>query len=123
MRLKCIFHGFLALSVTASLRHAQSQPVTFDWFEYSGTNAIETKIAAGEYQNPILSRFYPDSSICREVRNFISSIPRSPIFPAFRFSRVMIWSTGSNWAMKFIFPINCLTIVKAYPSFAGSGLR
>ncbi len=55
----------VALAVATTVVSAQSSPVAFDWFEYSGTNALETKVGAGEFQNPILTGFYPDPSITR----------------------------------------------------------
>jgi len=47
----------VALAVATMIVSAQSSPVAFDWFEYSGTNAMETKVGAGEFQNPILTGF------------------------------------------------------------------
>jgi xylan 1,4-beta-xylosidase len=78
--------GMTALALAANPVSAQPQPVAFDWFEYSGTNALETKAGAGEYQNPILAGFYPDPSICRVgddyylINSTFAYFPGIPIF-------------------------------------------
>ncbi|MCS7338201.1 MAG: glycoside hydrolase family 43 protein [Verrucomicrobiae bacterium] len=65
---------------------AEPKPVSFEWFEYSGTNAFEVKPGPGEYQNPILAGFYPDPSICRVgqdyymVNSTFAYFPGIPIF-------------------------------------------
>jgi alpha-N-arabinofuranosidase len=45
---------------------AHAQPVAFDWFEYSGKDAIySAPLPAGSFHNPILAGYYPDPSITR----------------------------------------------------------
>src|SRR5690625_5189220 len=47
-------------------RTASSDP-SFEWFEYTGNDVIfaDSVAGPGEYQNPILTGFYPDPSIVR----------------------------------------------------------
>jgi xylan 1,4-beta-xylosidase len=57
------------LAFCAPLAHAQS--VSFDWFEYTGHDAVfENPLPAGHYRNPILAGFYPDPSITRAGNTF-----------------------------------------------------
>ena len=50
---------------------ACADPVSFDWFEYSGHDAVFAKpLPAGSYRNPILTGFYPDPSITRAGNRF-----------------------------------------------------
>lgn len=66
----------------------QSPPVAiFDWFEYSGRDAADTRaLPAGHYRNPILAGFYPDPSLCRVgddfylVNSTFAYFPGIPIF-------------------------------------------
>src|SRR5690606_13866445 len=56
-----IFLSWL-LAVTASAETT----VSFDWFEYTGRDAVfELEKPPGHYRNPILAGFYPDPSITR----------------------------------------------------------
>jgi alpha-N-arabinofuranosidase len=62
-------------------------PIAFDWFEYTGDDAVATApLPAGSYRNPILAGFYPDPSICRVgedyylVNSSFSYFPGIPIF-------------------------------------------
>src|SRR4051812_23406011 len=85
--------AFTLLAATTLLR-AEPGPVAFDWFEYSGTNALETKVAAGEYQNPVLSGFYPDPSICRVGDDFYlinSTFAYFPGIPIFHSRDLVNW--------------------------------
>jgi xylan 1,4-beta-xylosidase len=67
---------------------AASADPRFDWFEYTGNDAIFRDSAAGpgEYQNPILTGFYPDPSITRAgddfylVHSTFSFFPGVPVF-------------------------------------------
>ncbi len=50
---------------------AHAQPVTYDWFEYTGNDAIySAPLPAGSFHNPILSGYYPDPSITRAGDKF-----------------------------------------------------
>ncbi len=78
---------------------AQPQPVAFDWFEYSGTNALEAKAGPGEYQNPILTGFYPDPSICRAGDDFYlinSTFAYFPGIPIFHSRDLVNWKHIGN---------------------------
>jgi alpha-N-arabinofuranosidase len=62
-------------------------PVAFDWFEYSGRDAVfASPLPPGSYRNPILAGFYPDPSICRVgddfylVNSTFAYFPGLPIF-------------------------------------------
>ncbi len=45
---------------------AHAQPVVFDWFEYSGNDALySAPLPAGSFHNPILAGYYPDPSVTR----------------------------------------------------------
>lgn len=50
---------------------AHAEPVSFDWFEYTGHDAVFAEpLPAGSYRNPILAGFYPDPSITRAGNRF-----------------------------------------------------
>lgn len=69
-------------------------PVWFDWFEYTGTNAVEVTVGQGEYQNPILAGFYPDPSICRVGNDFYmvnSTFAYFPGIPIFHSRDLVNW--------------------------------
>ncbi|MDR3459768.1 MAG: glycoside hydrolase family 43 protein [Verrucomicrobiae bacterium] len=76
----------LILSAATAWLRAEPAPVAFDWFEYSGTNAMEIDAGMGEYVNPIRAGFYPDPSICRvgddyySVNSTFAYFPGIPIF-------------------------------------------
>jgi alpha-N-arabinofuranosidase len=79
--------------------HAQSQPVAFDSFQYSGTNAPTPAVSAGEYQNPILAGFHPDPSICRVGDDFYlinSSFAFFPGIPIFHSRDLVNWKQIGN---------------------------
>jgi alpha-N-arabinofuranosidase len=83
----------LSTATTVPLR-AEPVPVAFDWFEYSGTNAFEAKTGPGEYQNPILTGFYPDPSACRVGDDFYlinSTFAYFPGIPIFHSRDLVNW--------------------------------
>src|SRR5215208_2110661 len=55
--------------VTAAPAPATS-PVSFDWFEYEGSEPLAAKLRPDEFLNPILAGCYPDPSICRAGDEF-----------------------------------------------------
>lgn len=66
---------------------ANPAPVAFDWFEYTGRDAVfEAPLPAGHYRTPILTGFYPDPSLCRVgddyylVTSTFAWFPGLPIF-------------------------------------------
>jgi xylan 1,4-beta-xylosidase len=74
----------------------QAQPtVTFDWFEYTGRDAVFDKSAPpGTYRNPILAGFYPDPSITRAGDKFYlvnSTFAYFPGIPIFESTDLVHW--------------------------------
>lgn len=75
---------FIALIATG---YATETPVRFDWFEYTGRDAVfSAPLPAGHFRNPILAGFYPDPSICRVgddyylINSTFAYFPGIPIF-------------------------------------------
>lgn len=86
----------LAAVWCASSLSAQAAPtVSFDWFEYTGKDAVfETPLPAGSYRNPILAGFYPDPSITRAGDKFYlvnSTFAYFPGIPVFESSDLVHW--------------------------------
>jgi xylan 1,4-beta-xylosidase len=84
----------LTLSAAITLLRAEPAPVAFDWFEYSGSNAVVTTVGPNEYQNPILTGFYPDPSICRAGDDFYlinSTFAYFPGIPIFHSRDLVNW--------------------------------
>src|SRR5580658_4683110 len=70
--LSCLTGGF-----------ARAQPVSFDWFEYTGHDAVfERPLPPGGYRNPILAGFYPDPSVTRVGRKFYLVTSTFTYFPS-----------------------------------------
>jgi alpha-N-arabinofuranosidase len=62
-------HWLLSICVFGCAAYAG--PVSFDWFEYTGHDAVFAQpLPAGSYRNPILAGFYPDPSITRAGNKF-----------------------------------------------------
>lgn len=98
MQLPRLFCTIAVFAATTLLR-AEPGPVAFDWFEYSGTNALETKAGPGEYQNPILTGFYPDPSICRAGDDFYlinSTFAYFPGIPIFHSRDLVNWQLAGH---------------------------
>ena len=55
----------IAIVGLAAIAHADThQSVAFEWFEYSGHDAMRAgPLASGSYRNPILPGYYPDPSV------------------------------------------------------------
>jgi beta-glucosidase len=74
---------------------AQAETVVYDWFEYSGRDAIfEQPLPPGHYRNPILSGFYPDPSITRVGDRFYlvhSTFAYFPGIPVFESRDLVHW--------------------------------
>lgn len=74
---------------------AQAQSVSFDWFEYTGRDAVfEQPLQPGEYRNPILAGFYPDPSITRVGDKFYlvnSTFAYFPGIPIFESTDLVNW--------------------------------
>ncbi|MET0754737.1 MAG: glycoside hydrolase family 43 protein [Pseudoxanthomonas sp.] len=76
------------------------QPVLFDWFEYTGRDAVfETPLPAGSYRNPVLAGFHPDPSIVRAGDRFYlvnSSFAFFPGIPVFESTDLVHWRQIGN---------------------------
>jgi len=76
---------------------ASSSSPQFEWFEYEGRDPVyeENSAGDGEYQNPILTGFYPDPSIVRAGENdyYIvnSSFAYFPGLPIFHSTDLVHW--------------------------------
>ena len=81
-----LFAGMFILAVSCK-SDEQNSCATFDYVEYKGFDSTFVEIDSfNEYQNPILSGFYPDPSICRKGKDYFlvtstfSYFPGIPIF-------------------------------------------
>jgi xylan 1,4-beta-xylosidase len=79
---------------------AMAQPVSFDWFEYTGRDAVfERPLPPGSYRNPVLAGFYPDPSVTRVGRNFYlvtSTFTYFPGIPVFESLDLVHWRQIGN---------------------------
>lgn len=79
---------------------AQAPSVGFDWFEYTGHDAVfSTPLPHGSYRNPILAGFYPDPSITRAGDRFYlvnSTFTYFPGIPVFESSDLVHWRQIGN---------------------------
>lgn len=84
----------LLIAVTASFTGAAT-PVSFAWFEYSGTDeTLNRALDPGEFHNPILTGFYPDPSICRVGEDYYlthSTFAYFPGLPIFHSKDLVNW--------------------------------
>lgn len=84
-RLHCLATT-LAFGLALNLAAQTPRPVAFDWLEYAGTNALPQTPGPSEFQNPILTGFYPDPSICRAgddyylINSTFAYFPGIPVF-------------------------------------------
>ena len=89
--MKLFMAGVLALSATL----ARAEPVSFDWFEYTGRDQVfDTPVPAGSYRNPILAGFYPDPSVTRAGNKFYlvnSTFAYFPGIPVFESADLVHW--------------------------------
>ena len=74
---------------------------TFDWFQYEGSDPVETTAGRGpgEYRNPILQGFYPDPSITRVGDDFYlvtSTFSYFPGIPIFHSRDLVSWTQIGN---------------------------
>lgn len=73
----------------------QAEPVSFEWFEYTGHDkAFEAPLPAGHYRNPILAGFYPDPSVTRVGNKFYlvnSTFAYFPGIPVFESDDLVHW--------------------------------
>jgi alpha-N-arabinofuranosidase len=56
----------LTCALVAVAPAASAPTVAFDWFEYTGHDAVfDTPAPPGSYRNPVLAGFYPDPNVTR----------------------------------------------------------
>ena len=89
-----------ALILVPFTARAQAPSVGFDWFEYTGHDAVfSTALPHGSYRNPILAGFYPDPSITRAGDRFYlvnSTFTYFPGIPVFESSDLVHWRQIGN---------------------------
>lgn len=74
---------------------ASENHVAYDWFKYTGKDKFFKSNKKNEYNNPILSGFYPDPSICRVGDDFYlinSSFSYFPGIPIFKSKDLVSWN-------------------------------
>ncbi|HST45013.1 MAG TPA: glycoside hydrolase family 43 protein [Luteimonas sp.] len=90
-RLACL----LLLCALAPPSLSAREPVLFDWFQYSGHDAVfDTPLPPGHYRNPVLAGFHPDPSITRAGDRFYlvaSSFAFFPGIPVFESRDLVHW--------------------------------
>lgn len=73
-----------------------SRPVTFENFEYSGSDpSSAVPLPGGHYRNPVLPGFYPDPSVCRVGDDFYlvnSTFAYFPGIPIFHSRDLVHWT-------------------------------
>ncbi|MDH5822532.1 glycoside hydrolase family 43 protein [Luteimonas sp. RD2P54] len=83
------------LALPAWLHAAEAQPVLFDWFEYTGRDAVfEKPLPEGHYRNPVLAGFHPDPSVARAGDRYYlvnSSFAYYPGIPVFESADLVHW--------------------------------
>lgn len=89
-------HLHLAALLIAPCLIARAEPtVSFDWFEYTGKDAVfDAPLPTGSYRNPILAGFYPDPSVTRAGDKFYlvnSTFAYFPGIPLFESSDLVHW--------------------------------
>jgi xylan 1,4-beta-xylosidase len=86
--------------LTALSARAQSEPVSFDWFEYTGRDTVfEQPLSPAGFRNPILAGFHPDPSITRAGDRFYlvnSSFTYFPGIPVFESTDLVHWRQIGN---------------------------
>ena len=79
---------------------AIAAPVYFDWFQYSGHDAVfERPLPPGSYRNPVLAGFHPDPSVTRAGDRFYlvtSSFTYFPGIPVFESADLVHWRQIGN---------------------------
>ena len=86
--------------ILAAVAAAQPPTASFDWFEYTGHDAVFDKpLPDGHFRNPILAGFYPDPSITRAGDKFYlvnSTFTYFPGIPVFESSDLVHWRHLGN---------------------------
>ena len=77
-----------------------NRTASFDFFEYSGADPVDTiRAGPGEYRNPILKGFYPDPSITRVGDDYYlvtSTFSYFPGIPVFHSRDLVNWTQIGN---------------------------
>src|SRR5690242_12692695 len=89
-------HFLAALFTLHAAAALAAEPVSFDWFEYTGHDAVfDTPIATGQARNPLLAGFYPDPSVTRVGDTFYlvnSTFAYFPGIPVFESRDLVHWT-------------------------------
>ncbi|MFT4091389.1 MAG: glycoside hydrolase family 43 protein [Asticcacaulis sp.] len=89
-----------SIGVSAESLNGKPSVAHFDWFEYSGKDAVfEAPLPEGKYQNPILTGFHPDPSIVRVAEDYYlvnSSFGFYPGLPVFHSRDLVNWTQIGN---------------------------
>jgi xylan 1,4-beta-xylosidase len=101
MVLMALWLGATGCGAPAGTRTPATADPRFDWFEYRGEDEIFRDSAAGpgEYQNPILTGFYPDPSIAQAGDDFYlvhSTFAYFPGIPIFHSRDLVSWRQIGN---------------------------
>ena len=90
----------LTYALVAIALSASAPTVTFDWFEYTGRDAVfDTPAPAGSYRNPVLAGFYSDPSVTRAHGKFYlvsSTFAYFPGIPVFESRDLVHWTHIGN---------------------------
>ena len=93
-----------ACLVLASVACAESAPVSFEWFDYSGRDATYDQVLTGfrhRYRNPILGGYYPDPSVVRVVEmRYFAGMTEEQVAEALELSRR---SVARDWEKAKLF--------------------
>lgn len=90
----------IAAALLLTLAIAEAAPVSFEWFEYTGRDAVfDQPLPAGHFRNPILAGFYPDPSVVRVDDRFYlvnSTFAWLPGIPVFESRDLVHWRQIGN---------------------------
>jgi alpha-N-arabinofuranosidase len=88
------------LAISTTFLGASPDGVRFDWFEYTGRDALFAEpLPTGSYRNPILAGFYPDPAVCRVGDDFYlvnSTFSYFPGIPLFHSRDLVHWTQIGN---------------------------
>lgn len=88
-----------AIFLASTLNPAHADNARFERFVYSGSSAPGVQPGPGQYQNPILSGFYPDPSLTRVENDYYlvnSSFAYFPGLPVFHSQDLVNWTQIGN---------------------------
>jgi xylan 1,4-beta-xylosidase len=90
----------LTYALVAIALAGSAPTATFDWFEYTGRDAVfDTPAPPGSYRNPVLAGFYPDPSVTRAGGKFYlvnSTFAYFPCIPVFESRDLVHWKHIGN---------------------------